>query len=285
MFAGIYLLLIVRAQQLGVTFKEMFDPAKLMRPIRPLGERTRIITLAAALAQIACGVMLLITAIAAYVWEDDAILGAVLPVYGAIFFGIAMFVTLIQDYRLVLYGTPSPSDRRLTTEQIEPIRKALEDLNWSAAIKRYREAVPDAGMAEATIYVNRLFETLQAREPDRYARSPLLLTALNWKAALVCALIEAVILAAIWFAVPPTDMASAVAKFAYTFLFGVGVMAGVRVKGFWKRVLFLSPAIVVGILAECLVSSAGEATPRSVAPYVFGYICGVLLMTSAFNRK
>jgi Protein kinase domain len=284
-FAGIYLFLIVRAQQLGVTFKEMFNPMNLTRPIQPLSERSRRILLGAGLALIACGVVLLTTAIGAYVWEDAAIVGAVLPIYGAIFFGIAMFVSLIQDYRLVRYGAPSTSDRRLTAEQSEPIRKALEDRNWSAAIKRYREEIPEAGLAEATFYVNRLFDTLHAREPNRYIRAPLPLTALNWKAALICALLEAVVLTVIWFAAPPAHPVSTVASFAYTFLFGVGVMAGARVKGFWKRVLLLTPALAVGILAEILVSSAGESTPRTVAPYVFGYVCGVLLMAAAFNQK
>ena len=80
---------------------------------------------------------------------------------------------VIRDYRLVNYGPSSKPSRQLTAEQIEPIRRALEDDDWRAAIKRYREAVPDAGWTEAVQYVVRLRESLRAQHPGKFVPPPL----------------------------------------------------------------------------------------------------------------
>jgi hypothetical protein len=107
----------------------------------------------------------------------------------------------------------------------------LEDHDWVAAVKRYRDAVPDAGEWEAKQNVFRLFKTLRAQQPDMFVVLPLSLATLNWKVMAICALIEAVALGVLWFVVPPSYPASAVSQFAYSFLFGMGLIAGTRVKG------------------------------------------------------
>ena len=102
---------------------------------------------------------------------------------------------------------------------------------------------------------------------------------------LICALIEAVILGVLWFAMPPSHPASAVSQFAYSFLFGMGVMAGARVKGFWKRMLLLVPALAVMILSEAIVPLLAEASSHSMGPYLCGFFFGIFLMASGFTPR
>ena len=102
---------------------------------------------------------------------------------------------------------------------------------------------------------------------------------------LICALIEAVILGVLWSVMPPSYPASAVSQFAYSFLFGMGLMAGLRVKGFWKRMLLLVPALAVMILSEAIVPLLAEASSHSIWSYFFGFFFGIFLMICGFNPR
>jgi hypothetical protein len=233
---------------------------------------------------IGCGVMLIVTMIQAQVWEGGSIWGYIAQVYLSTYVGLWTLGIVIHDYRLVHYGLPSNLSRPLTPEQIEPIRRALEDHDWTAAINRYREVVPDAGLGEAKQYVVRLFFTLRAQYPDKFATPPLSLASLNWNAILICAAIEAVFLGVLWFAMPPSHPASAISQFVYSLLFGIGVIAGMRVKGLWK-LLLLAPAVAVMILSEVIVPRLAEASSHSIGPYLLGFLFGPLLMVSAFTPR
>ncbi len=105
-----------------------------------------------------CAVVLLVTTIQAHVWEGESIWDQVPLLYFSIWLAVNILTELIRDYRLVHYGT---SSRQLTAEQIEPIRRALEEnSDYFTAVKYYREAVPEAGLAEAREYVSRFFKSL-----------------------------------------------------------------------------------------------------------------------------
>ena len=63
----------------GLSFVKdrLFDPFdRDARPLQPLGERTRTFAIGAGLILVGCGVMLLVTAIQAHVWEGESIVGA-----------------------------------------------------------------------------------------------------------------------------------------------------------------------------------------------------------------
>jgi hypothetical protein len=106
----------------------------------------------------------------------------------SIYFGLMILGMVIREYRLVHYGTSSqPPARQLTTEQIEPIRRAMEDWDVVAAIKRYREAVPDAGLAEARDYVLRLAASLRSQHPGKFVPHFSLVRIM--KVLLICAVI------------------------------------------------------------------------------------------------
>ena len=77
----------------------------------------------------------------------------------------------------------------------------------------------------------------------------------------------------------------AVSQFAYSFLFGMGLMAGGRVKGLWKRMLLLVPALAVMILSEAIVPRLVEGSSHSTGLYLCGFFFGIFLMVSAFTPR
>jgi tRNA A-37 threonylcarbamoyl transferase component Bud32 len=169
MAAGVFLSLYVLLRSRGLSLRTATSSAMQNRPLQPLDERTRRVATGAGLILVGCGVMLLMITIQAKVWEGESILGQIGWIYMFIYLGLVILGMVIRDYRLVHYGTPSqPPARQLTAEQIEPIRRAMEDWDVAAAIKRYREAVPDAGWMEANRYVVRLAESLRAQHPGKF---------------------------------------------------------------------------------------------------------------------
>ncbi len=126
-----------------------------------LGERTRAVAVGVCLILVGCALVHLVTTIQAHVWEGESIWDQVPLVFFSIWLAVAILEELIRDYRLVHYGT---SSRQLTAEQMYPIRCALEkDFDYFTAVKYYREAAPEASLAEAKQYVMRLFKTLLAK--------------------------------------------------------------------------------------------------------------------------
>ena len=286
---GVFTLLALAVWRRNPFFKERFDVLMLAGPTQPLGGRTRTLVIGAGLILVGCGVMLLVTLIQAYVWE-----GAKMPLAFifamcalsclSIEFGLVSLVTVIQDYRLVNYGTSGMSgqpSRPLTAEQIEPIRRALEEDDWVAAVKRYREAVPDASFTEPVQYVACLRESLRTQYPDKFAQPPLSLAALNWKSMGSVALTFAAFLGVLWFLEPPSYPAAAVSLFAYSFLFGMAAKAVTRVKGLWQRLLVWVPALLVMVSSEAMLRST-EGSWRTMGPYLFGFVFGVYLMVCGF---
>jgi len=262
---------------------EVFSASKQPRPIQPLGEWTRIVALSVGLTLIGCGVMLLGLAIGAYVWEGGSLLTLdMLTIYASIYFGLAMLGLVVRDYRLVHYGLPS---RQLTAEEIGAIRRALEDQNWPTAIKVYRRAVPGAGLGEAQQFVIRLFEKLRTQEPNKFLPPTLSLTRLNWNALLICASIEAVILAVWWFMMPPSHPGWFVSELVSSVLLGIGSMAGTRVKSVWQRLLLLTPALAAFAFHVTLLPRFAEVGIYSLGPFISGYVAGSFLVLSAFNRR
>jgi hypothetical protein len=229
--------------------------------------------------------MLLVTTIQAHVWEGESIFDQILQLYASIFFGLATLGMVIRDYRLVNYGIDYGASRQLTEAQIEPIRRALEDRDLRAAIKRYRETVPDAGRSEANHYVIRLWESLRAQYPERFAPPSLSLSSLNWRAMAICTIIAAIIFGAMWAMMPPADPTAFASKFVYSFLFGAGLMAGGRVKGFGNRMLLLVPAVAATLLSEAIVPRAAGASSHSTGPFLCGFFFGSFLMVSGFTPR
>jgi hypothetical protein len=84
------------------------------------------------------------------------------------------------------------------------------------------------------------------------------LSTLNWKVIRILAWIEAVILAVLWYAMPPTNPALTISAFASSFLLGMGLALALRVKGLRKQVLLLAPFLAVTMLSALIVPHFAE---------------------------
>ncbi len=263
---------------LKASLKELFDKSMFILPQQPLGERMRTFAFVTGLILIGCGVMLLAVTVRANVWEGESIWRQIGMIYLPIYIGLALFHSVVQDYRLVHYGT---SSRQLTAEQIEPIRAAMEDWNVQTAIRLYRKAVPDAGALEATRYVTHLADSLKAQHPGKFVPAPLSLARLNWKLVGICALIEAAVVGVLWVVTPPAHPASAVALIAGSLLAGIAFMIGMRVRGTWTRILLLVPFFA----GMCIAPSLAVDLSGSSWPWWVGVAFGMFLMASAFTPR
>jgi hypothetical protein len=76
---------------------------------------------------------------------------------------------------------------------------------------------------------------------------------------------------------------TAISRFAYSFLFGMGAIASTRVKGIGRRLLLLAPALAIMILSETIVPRLAAASSHSTGPFLCGAFFGFFLMFSAFN--
>jgi hypothetical protein len=282
--AGIFLWFTVLRKARGLSWRAAGPLDPPTRPLQPLDQRTRDFAIGGGLIVVGYGVVVLAMTIQAHVWEGESIVDNLLPTYCLVYFGLCILGLVIRDYRLIHHGVPANVSRELTAEQIEPMRRALEAHSFAAAVERYREAVPEAGVPEARQYVIRLFGTLRAEEPEKFAPPPLSLATLNGNAVLICAAIEAAVLAVLWLTMPPARPASAVSQFAYSLLFGMGLMAVGRVKGS-RKVLLLAPSLVVMILSEMIVPRLAGSSSHSIAVYVCGFFFGIFLTVSAFTPR
>jgi tRNA A-37 threonylcarbamoyl transferase component Bud32 len=305
---GGWLFIIVQRRARGAS-KDLFDRQWVNQPLQPLDRLTRSIAIGGGLILVAGGVTFLAKIIEAHVWEGESILGQIGLIFWPIYCGTAILGMVIRDYRLVHYGLPPKSEigspgRQLTAEQIVSIRRSLEEHDWDGAVERCRQAVPDARLMEARRFVLALWMALRDQQPDKFAPPPLSLAklnpkamlgkfappplsqaTLNPKAMLICALSESIILGVLWYTMRPSDPASVGSQFACSFLFGMGVIAGLRVKVLWKRLLLLAPSLVVLILSETIVPRLAEASSHSTGPYLCGVFFGILLMVAAFNPR
>jgi tRNA A-37 threonylcarbamoyl transferase component Bud32 len=261
-----------------------------LQPKQPFTDRLRFFTLCAGVIGTVGSIGLLVFAIQAHVWERESILGQIGGIYLLTYTGYLMLAEVIRDYRLVHFGISVPSvverERRLTPEQMDTIRRAIEDEHdLVAAVRHFRNAVPDASNAEVAYYVSRLNVMLRAKHPEKFAPPPFSLTTLNWKVMGYCAFAVSVVLGVWWLVKPPVQPASFFPRFAYSLLFGMGLMAFVRVKGLWKRILLLVPGLVALLVSETLVSNLAGVSSWSIVPYLSGLFFGALLMASGFNPR
>jgi len=132
-------------------------------------------------------------------------------------------------------------------------------------------------------YVTRLAESLRAQHPGKFVPPPLSLATLNWKAVLICAAIEAVVLGVLWIAMPPAYPAAAVVQFTLSLLFGMGLIAFGRVKGKRRR-LFVAVVAIMSVGGPFMLSLLEAASYPSWL-YFWGFFFGIFLMISAVTPR
>jgi tRNA A-37 threonylcarbamoyl transferase component Bud32 len=286
---------------LPLRFSELESGQHYWRHFQPLGEWKRNFAIVAGIIEFAGGVAYLVAVVQAYVWEGEPIrFGQFAILYLLFYWGYAILHVVVRDFRLVNYGTAAASitmalpqaNKELDTASravYEKARAAMEKWDQEAAIQTYR----DAGLAkrDAMAVVMKLGKRMRAERPDRFAYPPLSLSNMSWKGIFFCALIEAALFAVVWYRDPPSQPIAAVLPFAYCFLFGTGIMAFTRVKGFGTRILLLAPGAVVMLASEiALRSLQGQLHTSELYMlghffgtfelYVLGFIFGMALMAS-----
>jgi hypothetical protein len=281
-----------RQPGLLATLKELLrrlrDPDLPPRPL-PLGDRMRAFAIGAGLVLTGSGVMLLGYTIQAHVWEGEW-LAHLLGIYFGMLFVVEIWRLVVRDYRLVHYGAPPSTDEpQLTPDQVAAIRAALEEgwlRDWHTARKLYREAVPDASDTEVECYLVRLMGELGAQHPGKFVLPPLSLANINWKGALICALIEAVLVGVVWYIIAPSHPVTAAFWFAWTFLLAVVVLTVIRAmlwsRGPKRKSRMLMVAFFLWLAIGSLISPpywpSWSTALSGLFSVILGFWCGLALM-------
>jgi hypothetical protein len=287
MASVVHFIILFRQPGLVASLKELRqrlrNPDIPPRPLQPLGDRMRAFAIGAGVVLTGSGVVLLGYTIQAHVWEGESIWGHLAFIYAGMFLVVGIWGMAVRDYRLVHYGPPPSTVRpQLTPDQVAAIRAALEEgwlRDWHTARKLYREAVPDASWLEAGGYLLYLCNELRAQHPDKFAFPPLALANMNWKGALICAVIEAVVLGIVWYVNPPSNPIATVLWFACSFCCGMGTLACLRLSttglAVKKRVLLLLLAWALFIM---VLSPVIWGTRELYLSGGLGFFCGIALM-------
>jgi len=280
-FVSIYFLIYVMARGRGITFRQMFDPAQQARPMQPIGQPLRNWTIAVGLGLVAMGVAFLGLAIRAHVWEAAPLVEPMLHVFSATFFGSLALATAFRDAQISRYGV---RNRMLSAEQQAAIRSAMEQFDLPAAIRIYREAHPEASAFEANDYASRLAVSLRDANPGKFVPTPITLKSLNWKWLGIAAAIEALVLVEGLMLYPPAYPIAFATQFLAVAAFSFGIAAGVRIKGFWKRTLYLVPSIVLGAAGLALSAWLENDPPRQDVAIGVGFAFSLILTMCALVR-
>lgn len=271
-----------RARQVNLSqWRDLFDPVKSIQPLNPLTSRTRAVLAVLGVATLAYGLVFLAKIIQTHVWEGSVRTDYFLGVWIDVWIGLTLLWLVARDYHRNVIGAPS---REFSDDQRAAIRAATLEFDLPAAIRLYREAVPEAGVAEARDYVAQLAADLQAKEPARFVIPALSLKTLNWKLTAICAGIEMVIIGVGVVLFPAMQSTLVAYQLSTGLLLGVGALIGARLKGFWKRSLALMPGFVMIVLgSEFLPRTPG--TPHLFGwAYMLGVAGGVFLMMSAYTK-
>ncbi len=263
------------------TWSELFDPIKALQPINPFSPRLRAAATVLGVATVGFGFVFLAKIIQTHVWEGGVRSDNFLIVWFDVWFGLMLLSLVARDYRRAVFGAPN---RELLADQRTAIRSAMLEFDIGESIRLYRQAIPDAGVAEAQDYVARLAVELQATEPEKFVAPKLSLRSFNRRLMVRCAGIEAAFVGVCAVLFPSLQTTESIYQFTAGLLFGVGAMIGTRLKGFWKRWLALMPGFIMIGAGHEIVPHLPGAPHLFTWAYMIGLACGIFLMASAFTK-
>jgi hypothetical protein len=274
----------------SVSIEKGVDPRLQNRQIKLLSGRMRALILCVGLLLLGSSLALMAMSIQAHVWEGVPLLVFFSPIYCSMYFGLMSFGFLIRDYRRANFGAAS---RQLTEEQIESIRRAIEDFDIRSAVNLYTKAVPDAERLEAVQFVTQYAKNLKKQKPEKFAPPTFSFATLNWTAMKRFAFIDACFIAFICLVTKlPPHPSWTIAQFVYSCLFGLGIVACSRVKSFGKLILILTPALLATALTEGFILSNPAyvgTKPNNPAYWILacalGFISGAFMMGCGFIRR
>jgi serine/threonine protein kinase len=274
--------------------RQFFDgTARVIEP-KPVSSTVRLVCVAICLSLLAFGQFLLAKIIEVYVWEGLVLYGDGWGAYLGSWFALWLLVHYGKDYRRMVYGQSSPE---IDSELREQIRELLLNGDRVSAIRLYRKAISAAGLAEAYRFVEHLTLQVKAEEPERYAANQPNPWRMNWRAVVICLVVEAVVLLLVRFLSGPLHPGSTASGFLGGCLLGGGLMFFViafkKFGRFKKNVPLLSALVVVLFVGSMTLTLQGPKlfaqSEASYAPFgwpwMAGLLAGICLLVSAYTPR
>jgi hypothetical protein len=293
-FGGIFTMLAITVNRQRKPWRNALDISGLaaLRAPEPMTKRMRTAVACTGVAYIAYGLVLAVQLIHVYVWEGPMQFRLSFTAFWSVWVGVLFVAGAIRDGRLTLYGRPV---RNLTPSQIESIEQALLDnTDVIEAIRRYRVAVPEAGKDEARDYILQLLSDLRSRSPDLIRARRLLLSELNWQAALIGAVIAAALVTIVFLAFP---LLRSSAAFWYDLIAGLLTsFSAIPVVVATARSAKLAHRLLAGMLMGPAYLAATILRPHFLqrsdqrdSSFTFWFVCGAAigacLIVSALTRR
>jgi len=98
------------------------------------------------------------------VWEGTPRWSLWFQVCNCFYFSLTVLFYVVRDYQKFVHGMPG---RTLPAELIGSLRQAILERDLAGAVKLYRRTMPEASLAEAQDYVQRLAGELIAKHPEK----------------------------------------------------------------------------------------------------------------------
>lgn len=273
-------------------WRQHFDGTARMIEPKPVSSTVRLVCVAICLSLLAFGQFLLAKIIEVYVWEGLVLYGDGWGAYLGSCFALWLLVHYGKDYRRMVYGQSSPE---IDSELHEQIRELLLNGDRLSAIRLYRKAISAAGLAEACRFVEHLTLQVKAEEPERYAANQPNPWRMNWRAVVICLVVEAVVLLLVRFLSGPLHPGSTASGFLGGCLLGGVLMLFAKLTytvRFKKNVPLLS-ALAVGFVGSMTLTLLGPKifaqSEASYAPFGWPWMAGLLagscLLVSAYTPR
>jgi hypothetical protein len=226
------------------------------------------------------------------VWEDarlaptsrrgPGVLGHYCTAFSGLWMSVWLLIPSWRDYRLATQGLHI---RRLEPAVENGIRSALEDKDFLLAIQLYRQAVPEAGRAEASDYALRIAAGLRERDPQKFEDGFDGPRPIHWPRLLLTAAIGIVTGVALWFIIRPERPAQVLYSAACGLAFAGAIAFTRRAKGFATRVLPIAGIMAAFQVGGLIWFGADKNANDHLIDFMLGVIFGLSLMLSALSGK
>jgi serine/threonine protein kinase len=291
---GVLLILAIDLNRKRLTWRSVFDPSDpaRTRSPEPMTPNMRTIATGAGIVFITYGLALAAQLIHIVVWEGPVGFRDSFTAFWCVWVGALFVAGAVRDRQIAFYGR---SSRQLTAEQLHSIEEALYDeTDIIEAIRRYRQAAPDAQADEARTFVLQKLAHLRTQSPERIRPRRLTLATLNWRAFTIGVAIECAVIGSAFIAC--SRLASDQGTI-YDFILGGFsafcaipiIVLTIRGANFWRRwlagILIGATYLAGTIIRPRLVDSPASDHSLFTLPFACGLLLGGCLVLSLLTRR